>query len=577
VTDSARGAPGAARGHEPGAGSSAALPVLLSFAFCFSGLSNHPLRAADEPRVAGIAWEMAHTGDVLVPHLGGEPFLEHPPLYYAALAATLRVLGSSDGAARLPGALAAAATLLLAFDLARRMAGWNAGLMSILVLASAQGFFKYSHKVMVDAWLTAAVTLGFWAYARAACESAEDADPPGHLVLLLYAAAVVAFLVKGPVGVILLGGVVGVHVLATRRWRFLRSRAHVLGALLLLAGCAAWPAALRIFAGRESFDAFFWDNFVYRIVPVPGVYAGGHEEPPWFYLLNLPTLVGVWIAVLPALAIWVLRGAFPPGWNRRLIRFTAGALPVGLVLLSVPGTKRSLYLLPALPALAAAVGAWIASTALAPGVSRVERGTLRACAALVALPATAARVLALPAAWLARRAGAAAVADRLTAATAELLERARAETAGAVPTRAASQVAWLAFGFAVLANVVLLAPGDPGRDLGPIARAIAELARNGRPLVAYELDEQMRGALPFYTGTIVTNLHGADALGRFARETPGGLVLQGDYRRPGFPEQFPELRELHDWPMAEGVYRVYEVADSQSGAVGTRSAGEAPR
>src|SRR5262249_19616506 len=139
------------------------LALALACAFAFTGLSNHPLRAADEPRVAGIAWEMAHTGNLLVPHLGGEPFLEHPPLYYAALAGTIRLFGNSEGMARVPGALAAVATLLLVFDLARRMGGARAGLAALCVLASSLGFFKFSHKVMVDAWLAAAVTLGFWA------------------------------------------------------------------------------------------------------------------------------------------------------------------------------------------------------------------------------------------------------------------------------------------------------------------------------------------------------------------------------------------------------------------------------
>lgn len=566
MTDAARSAVRAASGRTRDAGASAALPALLSLVFCFTGLSNHPLRAADEPRVAGIAWEMAHTGDVLVPHLGGEPFMEHPPLYYAALAATIRAFGASDGAARLPGALAAAATLLLAFDLARRMAGRNAGLMAILVLASALGFFRYSHKVMVDAWLAAAVTLGFWAYARAACEPAEDEAPPGHLVVLLYGAAVVAFLVKGPIGVILLGGVVGAHALAARRWRFLRSRAHVPGALLLIVGCAAWPAALYVFAGRESFDAFFWDNFVYRIFPVEGAYGGGHEEAPWFYLLRLPAVVGGWIAVLPAFAAWILRGPLPSGWNAAMIRFAACVLPVGLLLLSVPGTKRSLYLLPALPALAAALGAWIASTRVAPGRGRIERGTVRACAALVALLAAAARALALPAAALARRAGAAALAGRLATATAGLLERARVEARGAAPTRAMPQIAWLAFGFAVFANVVLLARGDPGRDLGPMASGILALAQDGRPLVAFELDEQMRGGMPFYTGVILRNLPDVDALRSFLRENPSARILQGDYTLDGFPEELPELRETHTWPTAEGVYRVYEIAGAGPGS-----------
>ncbi len=485
----ARVAAPVASGPPAGGHAAFALALLLSCAFAFTGLFNHPLRAADEPRVAGIAWEIAHTGNVLVPHLGGEPFLEHPPLYYAALAATIHLFGSSEGMARVPGALAAAATLLLTFDLARRMASGTAGLMAVMVLSSTWSFFKFSHKVMVDSWLSAAVMLGYWAYARAACEGRPDQESPPRFVLLMYGAGALAFLVKGPVGVILLCGAVGLHALLARRWCFLRSKAHLPGLLLLAAGCAAWPAALYACAGREAFDAFFWQNVVYRIFPPVDVYGGGHEEPPWFYLLKLPAVVGPWIAVLPALGAWVLGAALPAGWNARMIRFGASVFPAGLLLLSLAGTKRTLYLLPALPPLAAAVGAWIAST----------------------------------------------------------------------PSRAPRQLAVLAFAVAVFWNVALRASGDAGRDLRPVALAIAAVARDGRPLVAYQLDEPMRGALPFYAGVILRNLHAPDEVRSFLRESPRGLVLQGDFPMPGFPGDLPELREIRSWPTAEGVYRVYEL------------------
>jgi 4-amino-4-deoxy-L-arabinose transferase-like glycosyltransferase len=72
-------AAGVASRREGKARASFALALMLALAFSFTGLSNHPLRAADETRGAGIAWEMAHTGNALLPHLGGDPFMQHPP------------------------------------------------------------------------------------------------------------------------------------------------------------------------------------------------------------------------------------------------------------------------------------------------------------------------------------------------------------------------------------------------------------------------------------------------------------------------------------------------------------------
>jgi 4-amino-4-deoxy-L-arabinose transferase-like glycosyltransferase len=55
------------------------------------------------------------------------------------------------------------------------------------------------------------------------------------------------------------------------------------------------------------------------------------------------------------------------------LRFLAWVFPIGVLLLSIPGTKRALYLLPFEPPLAVAIGAWIAAAGRADAArSRVE-------------------------------------------------------------------------------------------------------------------------------------------------------------------------------------------------------------
>jgi len=143
------------------------MAVALAALFAFTGLANHPLSSTDETRVAGIAWEMHHTGQWWVPHLAGVPFLEHPPLYYAVPGAFLRHLGASEGVARLPGAIAALLTALLVFSLARRVADRSAGIPALLALIGIAGFARYSHRVLVDPLLALFVMGGYYAYVRA--------------------------------------------------------------------------------------------------------------------------------------------------------------------------------------------------------------------------------------------------------------------------------------------------------------------------------------------------------------------------------------------------------------------------
>src|SRR5215475_3491594 len=85
-----------------------AILVVLTLAVCyFSQLGVVGFVGPDEPRYAWIARGMAETGDWVTPRLYGNPWFEKPVLYYWAAAASFRLFGESEAAARLPSALSA--------------------------------------------------------------------------------------------------------------------------------------------------------------------------------------------------------------------------------------------------------------------------------------------------------------------------------------------------------------------------------------------------------------------------------------------------------------------------------------
>ena len=102
------------------AAASRAVPSWLLVAGIFAWLALtawwRPLMSPDEERYAGVAWEMLHSGDWLVPRLDGLPFFHKPPLFYWITAAAMKLLGVGEWPARLPsllgGTLAASALLL---------------------------------------------------------------------------------------------------------------------------------------------------------------------------------------------------------------------------------------------------------------------------------------------------------------------------------------------------------------------------------------------------------------------------------------------------------------------------------
>jgi 4-amino-4-deoxy-L-arabinose transferase-like glycosyltransferase len=143
---------------------------LLLAGFCaflfFYGLGQFGLIGADEPRYAQVAREMLERHDWITPVLGGEPWLEKPPLYYWQAMAAYKLFGVCDWAARLPSALDATLLVLAMYFFLRRFRR-GLELDGALISASCAGIIGYARAASMDMALAAAFTigmLGWWAW-----------------------------------------------------------------------------------------------------------------------------------------------------------------------------------------------------------------------------------------------------------------------------------------------------------------------------------------------------------------------------------------------------------------------------
>ena len=135
-----------------------------------------------------IARNMVDSGDWVIPHLDGVPYMEKAPLPYWLIAICYLVLGVHDWVARIPTALAA---VLLCFATARYGAwafGRRAGFYAGLALATSAGLFLFTRILIPDVMLALTVCLGFMAFQRALNEDGEElhrADGPRFSAFLL--------------------------------------------------------------------------------------------------------------------------------------------------------------------------------------------------------------------------------------------------------------------------------------------------------------------------------------------------------------------------------------------------------
>jgi len=567
-----------------------AAALLISFA----GVFDHALWTPDEPRDAEVGREMYVNGDYVVPTLAEKPFLEKPPLAWWVMSELYQTFGVSDGVARMSSALAGLLTLLLVFDLVRRIADPFAALMATLATGCLSGFYYEYHRVIVDPWLSLFVMLGYWAYVLAMFPQHKDESlrgpqsavrtpsPCPWAILILYLAGGLSFLAKGPVGPGLIAEPILISILWNRQWNFFRSWMHAPAVLVFLALCALWPWLLYHQPdGKNLLNGFLVDSLYARFFPPAVAHVKtGHKEPlgHWYYLVNFPASIAPWLIAIPAMCHWFWRKRLPEAWNRPALVFLAWVFPIGLVMLSAAGTQRELYLLPLVAPFGAVAGAWVASVVKSEHPHAIDRVTVSILLVLCVLVAFAALFVAIgldigrhyltpegeqlvrriPLVNLILCSLIGAFFLWLSFFGSHLLKRGRA--------RVAALVVWMVFGLMLTGAPLIYRSLDPFKNLHPFTADLKKLDAFSPDLISWKADEVTRAAIPYDTGLYLRCFDDERQLERYVQEHPDSKLLMLKRDVPSLPDSVGErLRLIRQWYFdSHRVYGLYDFGAQKS-------------
>ena len=342
------------------------LAVALALGALCWGLGRHPLLEPDEGRNAEVAREMARSGDFVLPHLNGLPYLDKPAPYFAAVALSFRLFGESEGAARLPSLLLTLGTIALVWRLGRRLGPPGTGEIAAVALATMPLVLAFSRTVIFDSALAFLETLALAAAWRGF--TAERAA--WRWYALAWAAMGLGAVTKGPVAIVVPLLVVVVFALAAglplrpffsiRAWPW-----------LLVTGLP-WFVAVSV--RRPDFPAY---ALVYESLERLVTRTHGRGGPIWYFVPVL--LAGSFPWIGPALhgtaAAWRARALRRDSAGRPAVFLLSWAL-VPLVFFSLSQSKLPGYYLPALPAVALGA-AWALARAGGDeaALRRLARGT----------------------------------------------------------------------------------------------------------------------------------------------------------------------------------------------------------
>ncbi|MEI6615884.1 MAG: glycosyltransferase family 39 protein [Cyanobium sp. ELA507] len=348
--------------------------ALICWLAFFQGLGALGLMDKTEALFVEVGHQMLQRDDWVTPWWNGHPFFDYPIWGYWMVALSFRWFGVSEGAARLPVALAASAVVVATFLLLWRLAPaiepigsrWLRAALGAGVLATTPGWTGWGRSATTDMFLSSAITLALYGFLLA--HHASNSTGQGRLgrgVMALFAG--IAVLAKGPVGLLLPALVVVGFLLLSGSWRRWLSPGPLLAmAALFLGVVLPWYTAATRVNGQEFLGGFLGFSNLQRFTSV--LYA--HPGPPWFYLPWLLLLLFPWSLFLPA-AIGRLKFWKPSRWRSVPLRGTgspaggveapwsqASSLPLFLLLwlavvvgfFSAAATKLPGYILPAVPA-----------------------------------------------------------------------------------------------------------------------------------------------------------------------------------------------------------------------------------
>lgn len=325
--------------------------ALLLAGFCaflfFYGLAQFGLIGADEPRYAQVAREMLERHEWITPVLGGQPWLEKPPLYYWQAIVAYRIFGVSDWAARLPSAVDATFLVLAAYFFLRKFRR-GCETDGALIVASCAGITGYARAASMDMALAAAFgvgMLGWWAW--------HETEKKIHLAAF-FGFMALGTLAKGPVAPFLACIVIVIYAFAVRDWRVAFKTIWLPGILLFCLLALPWYFAVQV-RNPQFFREFILEHNLGRFSK--NIYH--HTQPFWYYLPVTALALAPWIVFVTAAFV----GSVRPWWIKRLsavqieskLEYRLGIflscwLIVPVAFFSISQSKLPGYILPAIPA-----------------------------------------------------------------------------------------------------------------------------------------------------------------------------------------------------------------------------------
>lgn len=336
--------------------------IVFIFALFACARFAFPLLEPEESRYAELARQMLESGSWIVPTLDGQPYLDKPPLLYWLVAVTFKIFGVSVFVARLIPSLVAAVTAWMVYRWGFTVGGRGMGIVSSVILLTLPDYLYRGPMLTMNGLLalatTAALAAGYFAIIHTTFSWKW-----WNISAICCALGILA---KGPASLVIVAGPIVIVPWLDRRFIKPGIVNWIGFGAVILVITVPWFA---IIASREPtfLEYFFWKHHIERVVN-----PFDHVKPWWYYLPQVILGTLPWTPILLKAAVSWLRGRYVPA----AVPFGLIGGILGLILFSISGSKRPVYLVPIYPLFAIAAGAYLWNELTIHGrLMRIDRKT----------------------------------------------------------------------------------------------------------------------------------------------------------------------------------------------------------
>jgi 4-amino-4-deoxy-L-arabinose transferase-like glycosyltransferase len=255
--------------------------ILLSIwaLFFIAGISSVSLLPPDEPKYAYASHKMLESGDFITPVFNDKPRFDKPPLIYWLIVLSYSLFGVSDWAARVPSIISTLGVMIFIYLFSKKEFSRKTGILAIFV------FSCIFHAWMIGRAIVPEATLVFFEVIALYCFYNGIEERNKIYIYLGYLSVSLAFLTKGPVGVIIPLGIIGIYFFFRIGIRDTLKRVlNPIGILIFVMVGFPWYIVMLQKYGYAYFHEFFLYHNLYR-------FSGVARQHPFKFYFYLPIFV----------------------------------------------------------------------------------------------------------------------------------------------------------------------------------------------------------------------------------------------------------------------------------------------